>query len=121
MFFQRYDFFFFFFFKIKCTRQKKLITQNQVIAYLEKARIEGQRVLVHCFAGLSRSVTFTCAYLMKKYGMTFKEAITLVKKSRPNVNPNTGFRKQLIEYEKILYGTTIDENDIECQMNSNAT
>eukprot|EP01064_Diplonema_japonicum_P001943 TRINITY_DN11281_c0_g1_i2.p1 TRINITY_DN11281_c0_g1~~TRINITY_DN11281_c0_g1_i2.p1 ORF type:complete len:920 (+),score=172.70 TRINITY_DN11281_c0_g1_i2:44-2803(+) len=90
---------------------------SSVNDYIEKVRKEKRRVLVHCFAGLSRSVTFVCAYLIKKYGMTFKDAITFVKKARPNANPNQGFRDQLIEYEKDVHGTVIDPNDKECKAN----
>eukprot|EP01059_Diplonema_ambulator_P010889 TRINITY_DN2090_c0_g1_i1.p1 TRINITY_DN2090_c0_g1~~TRINITY_DN2090_c0_g1_i1.p1 ORF type:complete len:433 (+),score=123.39 TRINITY_DN2090_c0_g1_i1:55-1353(+) len=87
---------------------------DTVDSYIEKARTDGARVLVHCFAGLSRSVTLVCAYLMKKHKMTFKEAITFVKKARPNANPNQGFRNQLMAYEKKLFGTSIDPHDTEC-------
>eukprot|EP00754_Rhynchopus_humris_P008540 Rhum_TRINITY_DN13765_c0_g2::Rhum_TRINITY_DN13765_c0_g2_i1::g.64008::m.64008 len=54
-----------------------------------------------------------CAYLIKCKKMTFKDAITLVKKARPSANPNNGFRKQLIEYEYELYGTRLDPSDVE--------
>eukprot|EP01064_Diplonema_japonicum_P001944 TRINITY_DN11281_c0_g1_i3.p1 TRINITY_DN11281_c0_g1~~TRINITY_DN11281_c0_g1_i3.p1 ORF type:complete len:450 (+),score=103.57 TRINITY_DN11281_c0_g1_i3:40-1350(+) len=87
---------------------------DEVNEYLSETKSKDQRVLVHCFAGLSRSVTFVCAYLIKKYGMTFKDAITFVKKARPNANPNQGFRDQLIEYEKDVHGTVIDPSDAEC-------
>ena len=88
---------------------------DEVIAFIDEAKAASQRIIVHCFAGLSRSVTFVCAYLMKRYNMTFKESITKVKQARPNSNPNDGFRKQLILYEKLLHGTQIDPDDPECR------
>eukprot|EP00456_Euglypha_rotunda_P051524 TRINITY_DN41618_c0_g1_i3.p1 TRINITY_DN41618_c0_g1~~TRINITY_DN41618_c0_g1_i3.p1 ORF type:complete len:123 (-),score=26.04 TRINITY_DN41618_c0_g1_i3:14-382(-) len=52
------------------------------IAFLEKLREDGGRVLVHCMAGMSRSATIVLAYLMKKRKMRLLEAITQVKKIR---------------------------------------
>ena len=42
---------------------------------IEKAINSGKKVLVHCGAGVSRSVTFILAYLMWKNKWTHKEAI----------------------------------------------
>lgn len=59
-------------------------------------------VLVHCVAGISRSGTIVTAYLMRKYGMTFAEALHFVQQKRPIVDPNPGFVKQLQKYERQL-------------------
>ena len=59
----------------------------------------GGKVFVHCHAGISRSTSCICAYLMLKYGLTFHKALEIVKKQRPFVRPNPGFRKQLYEFE----------------------
>lgn len=64
----------------------------------------GGKVLVHCLAGMSRSATLCIAYLMKYKEMTLIDAHDLVKRKRPIIRPNTGFWKQLIEYEKRLFG-----------------
>ena len=39
---------------------------------------------------------------MKKEDKTFKDAISFVRKARPNVLPNLGFERQLKQYELIL-------------------
>ena len=59
-------------------------------------------VLVHCNAGVSRSVTVVVAYLMKTKNMSLKQALDLVKTKRPTMCPNEGFQTQLQTYEKIL-------------------
>jgi len=64
----------------------------------------GKNVLVHCKAGASRSATMVIAYLMKYNNLTLKEAFLLVKERRKLVHPNIGFWKQLVEYEKEIYG-----------------
>lgn len=59
-------------------------------------------VLVHCNAGVSRSVTVVVAYLMKTKNMSLKQALDLVKTKRPTMCPNEGFQTQLQSYEDIL-------------------
>jgi len=46
-------------------------------------------------AGVSRSAAIVIGFLISKKGFTFQAAYNLVKKARPAINPNEGFRKQL--------------------------
>lgn len=64
----------------------------------------GGRTLVHCMAGVSRSSSICIAYLMKHERMSLKDAYAFVKARRPIIRPNPGFFRQLIEYEKQLFG-----------------
>jgi protein-tyrosine phosphatase len=48
-------------------------------------------VLVHCFAGISRSATVVIAFLMKYKKMNFEEAFEFTKQKREIINPNFGF------------------------------
>lgn len=50
-------------------------------------------VLVHCFAGVSRSATCVIAYLMQERQMQFEQAFSFVSKRRPVVFPNMGFQQ----------------------------
>lgn len=52
-------------------------------------------ILVHCFAGISRSPSFVIMYLMCKKGCNFDQAYKFVKAKRFIVSPNDGFIKQL--------------------------
>jgi hypothetical protein len=71
--------------------------------FIEKARAARKGILIHCFAGLSRSVTIVVAYLMKVlYPMTRDEALRLVRSSRPAARPNDGFLESLGVYERTL-------------------
>ena len=54
-----------------------------------------RNVLVHCRAGVSRSVTVVLNYLMNKYKISVEKALQLVREERPQANPNDGFIKQL--------------------------
>uniref|UniRef100_UPI00398EBA3F dual specificity protein phosphatase 18-like n=1 Tax=Pristiophorus japonicus TaxID=55135 RepID=UPI00398EBA3F len=64
------------------------------------------RTLLHCVAGISRSATLCLAYLMKYHHMSLVEAHAWLRARRPIIRPNSGFWKQLIEYEDRLFGKT---------------
>ena len=68
----------------------------------EFIRGNNQIVLIHCVSGISRSGSLVIAYVMKYHKMDFEEAWKFVKEKRSIVYPNSGFKKQLIDYEKIL-------------------
>ncbi|XP_071152429.1 dual specificity protein phosphatase 12-like isoform X2 [Mytilus edulis] len=72
----------------------------EVTAFIEEG-VKSGAVLVHCVAGVSRSVTMVMAYLMEKNGMSFDDALKLVQQKRKYANPNDGFIKQLKLYEKM--------------------
>eukprot|EP00658_Telonema_sp_P-2_P033341 TRINITY_DN24490_c0_g1_i12.p1 TRINITY_DN24490_c0_g1~~TRINITY_DN24490_c0_g1_i12.p1 ORF type:complete len:136 (-),score=30.28 TRINITY_DN24490_c0_g1_i12:393-800(-) len=76
---------------------------DEAIAFITEARKAKRGILIHCFAGLSRSVTITVAYLMKTlYPMTRDDALALIRQSRPAAEPNRGFMETLLKYEKVL-------------------
>ena len=75
---------------------------EETYAFIESARKTNGRVLVHCYAGISRSSTIVIAYIMRKHLSTFLSTFMLVKNKRPIVNPNSDFRKHLYNYEKYL-------------------
>ena len=73
--------------------------------FIEKARRRGRVVLIHCHAGLSRSVTFAAAYLMAKTKCTLQEALDSIKERIPDAQPNPGFISQLQRLEVYLANT----------------
>lgn len=70
--------------------------------YINKARQEGSKVLVHCKMGVSRSASVVIAYAMKAYNWDFKTALQHVKEKRSCIKPNTSFLSQLETYQGIL-------------------
>ncbi|XP_039767496.1 dual specificity phosphatase 29 [Ornithorhynchus anatinus] len=62
---------------------------------------DGNKILVHCAMGRSRSATLVLAYLMIHKNMSVVDAIEQVAKNRC-VLPNRGFLKQLRELDKQL-------------------
>ena len=62
-------------------------------------------ILIHCFAGKSRSVSFVLAFLMKSHNMKLSHAFEYVSKLR-DIYPNLLFMQQLMEYEKQTFNLT---------------
>ena len=74
----------------------------EVIHFIQAAREQGQNVLVHCAAGVRRSATLVCAYLMWEHRWTRKQALEYVIARRKIVDPNDGFMNQLAAFERVL-------------------
>lgn len=74
----------------------------EAFGFIERARLSGERVLVHCHAGMSRSVTVILAYLMKFFNHTLDSAYEHVKRIKSDISPNFSFMGQLVEYECTL-------------------
>ena len=66
--------------------------------FAEKEIKNGGKVYVHCRQGLGRGPTMALAYLLKT-GLTLKDALTIVKKARPFINPRSGQLARLAELE----------------------
>jgi protein phosphatase slingshot len=58
---------------------------------MKRALAEGTGVLVHCFAGRSRSATLIIAFLMETQSLTLTEAAEKLKSKRPEIKPNMSF------------------------------
>lgn len=69
---------------------------TQAYDYINGALNNRGVVLIHCYAGISRSASITIYYLMKKYNLDFKRAHDYVYNRRNIINPNQGFRAQLV-------------------------
>jgi predicted protein tyrosine phosphatase len=76
--------------------------------------------LVHCFKGMSRSVSVIIAYLLSRHPQRFKsfeEALRHVRNERPIACPNVGFALALRQFQKSITPTTdqsgIVDNDLE--------
>ncbi|KAI8428652.1 hypothetical protein MSG28_007382 [Choristoneura fumiferana] len=59
-------------------------------------------VLVHCVAGVSRSVTVTLAYLMQRHRLSLRDAFELVRARKTDIAPNFHFMRQLHAFEQDL-------------------
>uniref|UniRef100_A0A0A9YYM7 protein-tyrosine-phosphatase n=1 Tax=Lygus hesperus TaxID=30085 RepID=A0A0A9YYM7_LYGHE len=74
------------------------------IEFIDEARNQEKGVLVHCVAGVSRSVTITLAYLMARHCLTMNDAFIWVRNRKPNIAPNFHFMEELARFEQDLFG-----------------
>uniref|UniRef100_H3A1V9 protein-tyrosine-phosphatase n=1 Tax=Latimeria chalumnae TaxID=7897 RepID=H3A1V9_LATCH len=74
----------------------------EAIDFIDEALSKKCGILVHCLAGVSRSVTVTVAYLMQKLNMSLNDAYDHVKKKKSNISPNFNFLGQLRDFERTL-------------------
>jgi len=68
--------------------------------FIHEARLSGGGVLLHCFQGVSRSVTLTTAYVMTITDLGWREALNVVRGARKQAYPNMGFKKLLRIFEQ---------------------
>lgn len=68
---------------------------SEAFAFIDEARAAKKGILIHCFAGLSRSVTIAAAYVMRTNHLTCDQALALIREARPAAQPNEGFMKSL--------------------------
>ncbi|XP_070594734.1 dual specificity protein phosphatase 7 [Erythrolamprus reginae] len=74
----------------------------EAITFIDEARSKKCGILVHCLAGISRSVTVTVAYLMQKLNLSLNDAYDFVKRKKSNISPNFNFMGQLLDFERTL-------------------
>nr|XP_034824685.1 dual specificity protein phosphatase Mpk3 [Maniola hyperantus] len=74
----------------------------QAIRFIEEAMAARCGVLVHCVAGVSRSVTVTLAYLMQRHRLSLRDAFELVRSRKTDIAPNFHFMRQLHSFERDL-------------------
>lgn len=73
---------------------------DRVLRFIHTHLKNGDKVLIHCGAGISRSATLIMAYLISHKHLTLRAAYALVRNKRKIVRPNNGFFRQLIDYER---------------------
>nr|XP_033812799.1 protein phosphatase Slingshot homolog 1 isoform X2 [Geotrypetes seraphini] len=75
---------------------------NETYNFINKAKKNQSKCLVHCKMGVSRSASTVIAYAMKEFDWSLEKAYNYVKEKRSVTRPNAGFMRQLSEYEGIL-------------------
>ncbi|KAI0346374.1 phosphatases II [Trametopsis cervina] len=88
---------------------KHLVT---CIAFIQAEIDKNRGVLVHCLAGISRSVSIVTGYLMYSKGLTVEEALHLIREFRPEADPNSNFVNQLTIFHKASYNVSKHDKSI---------
>ena len=84
--------------------------------FMNKCKLEGGVVLVHCKYGISRSASLVISYMIKFMGYTTNSAFEFLIQKRKRINPNKGFMKQLLDYEKYIMEEKARLNNEEIQI-----
>ena len=86
---------------------------DRCLKFIAKCLLDGGRVLVHCFAGKSRSATVCAAYVMATEGLSLEETLVAIGRKRPAASPNHGFMAQLASFERELARAAADRELLE--------
>uniref|UniRef100_A0A158Q6S1 protein-tyrosine-phosphatase n=1 Tax=Elaeophora elaphi TaxID=1147741 RepID=A0A158Q6S1_9BILA len=78
------------------------------LTYIRTSIENHGRILVHCEAGISRSVFVVAAYLMQKLRWSSAKAIEYIQRIRPIALPNDGFMRQLQIFETCHFIADMD-------------
>jgi len=78
--------------KLEDTATENLLQYlEETLSYIHEKISKNERMLVHCYAGRSRSASIVISYLIKYHAMKVEEALQFVKNKRPAADPNRGF------------------------------
>lgn len=73
-------------------------------AFIEEALHKGGKVYIHCAGGVGRAPTLAAAYFVSQ-GMSVEEALALIRKSRPFINPTA---HQIEQLQRFANGTSVE-------------
>jgi protein-tyrosine phosphatase len=70
-------------------------------AFIRDSILSNNNILIHCMAGISRSVSVVIAFIMDYFNISYDEAYKFVKSKRSCAEPNSKFRSELksLEYK----------------------
>ena len=89
--------------------QKRLhVGADFIHKHVENNKGTHHYVMIHCFAGASRSPTITAAYLIKYKEMTSENALDLLSSKRNVAYPKQYFKEQLTIFEKTVNSKACD-------------
>ena len=77
------------------TPDQDLLIHFSTIVEIISNGLQRGRVLVHCYAGMSRSVSAIISYLISVFNLDFQTSLTIMKENHRLCFPNPGFGKQL--------------------------
>lgn len=75
-----------------------------VFDFLDAATLNDEPAVVYCRKGMSRSVSFVVAYVMRELKVPLEAALEHVRKVYPRADPNFAFVTQLKAMEPVLRG-----------------
>lgn len=83
--------------------------------FIDECRTNNSKILIHCAAGISRSVSVCLMYVMSRFDMSSNDALKLIRQARPCANPNAGFLHQIRLFEKCNKDISLAEEQFNIQ------
>ncbi|CAK9090415.1 unnamed protein product [Durusdinium trenchii] len=81
----------------------------RIFSFLDNAFQRQGKVLVHCFAGMSRSASTVIAYVMRQWQLPFDLAFGMLKEMYPKAAPAANFCEQLRVFEEAHFSLADEE------------
>ena len=78
---------------------------EKAFQFIDDALRTKGKIIINCARGISRSATIVIAYLMYRYNLRLSDAYMLLLRLRPQIRPNSNFRRQLELFEQELIYT----------------
>jgi dual specificity phosphatase 12 len=75
---------------------------RRVVGFIDEQRRAGRQTYVHCMVGVNRSGSAVTAYVMQAHQLGRDEALTFVRRRRPEVQPDPTLMHLLAEWEQAL-------------------
>ena len=98
--YKRFEDFTYYDFPIDDSREEDILS---IFEKTNKILESHENVFVHCQNAVSRSVSVVLAYLMYR-GNDLRTSLNMIKNRKTYTKPNIGFYKQLLTYEKKIFG-----------------
>lgn len=70
----------------------------QILNIMHNSVENKKNILIHCYCGASRSITFCIAYLIQYHNMTLVQSYEFIRRKREIIELNDGFIDKLINY-----------------------
>lgn len=67
------------------------------LAFIAQGALKGEKVLVHCNAGISRSGTVTVEFIRRAVPLSLMDAYAAARCARDIIRPNSNFVNQLAQ------------------------
>lgn len=70
------------------------------MAFIAQGALKGEKTLVHCNAGVSRSGSVVVEFLRRSVPLSLQEAYAAARGARSIIRPNTNFIDQLLKMKE---------------------
>jgi protein-tyrosine phosphatase len=75
---------------------------NETYNVIEHHLSIGDKILVHCYMGASRSASVVINYIIHKYKVSYEQSLNIVKNKRPVINLTEKFEKTIKKNRNIV-------------------